>query len=97
MLEELVKGEPYALIPTHNMTPPLRRDAINYLADKMALEDVANGSYRLTAFGRDLWNEFTSPVQCWLKKNGFAATVAAATFLASAGGIVVNVVFKLLD
>ena len=95
VLAVMVNMEPGVRMITHARTDALRRDAIGHLADKMALENSGSGSYRLTAFGREYWDQLNAPRWYWLRRNWFAASVAGATIVAasvSAGANIANLV-----
>ena len=90
-LGALVNAEPGTFIFINLATPDIDRDAINYLNDIGALQDIGTGTYRLTACGREYWDRLNTPTPVyWCKQNWFPAIVAAATIAASMGGIIVN-------
>ena len=91
LLGDSVNAKPGALIAATGGTDPLERDAMHYLRDIRAFEELSSGRFRLTAYGREYWDKITTfPPWYWFKQNWFPATVAAATILASVGGIVAN-------
>ena len=91
VLGTLVGASPATFIVTRMDTPPLERDATNYLNDIGAFERTSAGNYRLTAFGREYWDRINRPKPInWLSQNWFPSAVALATIAASVGGIVVN-------
>ena len=92
VLAEMVKGKPGVRMITLARTDALRRDAMGHLADKMALENSGNGSYRLTAFGREYWEKLNAPRWYWFRQNWFPASVAAGTILFSAASAAANIV-----
>ena len=51
----------------------------------------------LTIDGLEYLSEIKSPRKQWAKRNCFPVTVAVATFLVAAAGIVVDVIFRILD
>ena len=91
VLTELVNGRLGAMEYTLANTEPLRRDAINYLADIDALRDEGVGNYRLTAYGREYWEKLTSPRWHWFRRSWFPASVAAGTILFSGVSAAVNI------
>ena len=84
------------MIGTHMNMDRLEREAINYLHDIGALEELASGStYRVSAYGREYWEKLTAPRWYWFSRNWFPASVAGATILASlvaAAASIVNLV-----
>ena len=51
--------------------------------------------YRLTAYGREYWDQLNAPRRYWFRRNWFAASVAGATIVAasaSAGANIANLV-----
>ena len=101
VLERQIEGEPGSRVVLGLSSSGIKRDAVGYLADIGALEFVgkssfpsmARSSFRLTAYGREYYGKLTAPRWYWFRHNWFPATVAAATILASVGGIIVNVWF----
>ena len=76
---------------------PLDRDrseyaAAHYLADIGAFEQTGTGSFRLTAQGREYWDQLNMPIRCWFRRNWFPASVAAGTILFSAAAAAANIV-----
>ena len=61
VLSELVNGRPGVRMIIHANMDMLRRDAIRYLADNRALDNSGSGSYRLTAYGREYWDQLNAP------------------------------------
>ena len=97
-LSDLVNGGPGSMAFTHLNIDPLERDAIEYLVDIGAFENVGTGSFRLTAQGREYWEQLQAPRRYWFRRNWFAASVAGATIVAasvSAGANIVNLVIQL--
>ena len=91
VLAELVNGEPGGIIPMRLNMDSLRRDAINYLDDIGAFENVGTSGYRVTAFGREYWDKLnTWDPWYWFTHNVFPTTVAFATIATSASGIIFN-------
>ena len=64
-LRVLVFGGPGSMIYTNLATPHLELDAINYLRDIGALEDLGTGTYPVTAYGREHWGKLTAPRWYW--------------------------------
>ena len=61
---------------------PLDWDAMSYLEDKGCVEGVdAPSQCRITARGRDYWEQLDRPIRYWFKRNWFPAVVAAVTIL----------------
>ena len=93
-LRDLVNAEPGSFISTTEGVNSLEYEAMRYLRYIGAFEDVGSGgsgSFRLTAYGREYYEQQTTFAPWyWFKRNWFPAIVAAATFAASVGGIVVN-------
>ena len=87
-LRDLVNGEPGSIAFIDFSTDPLEADAISYLADIGAFERVGTGSFRVTAQGRDYWDQLNAPRwywfrRNWFRRNWFAASVAGATIVAA--------------
>ena len=92
-LRDLVYAKPGTFIATSISTGPLDNDALQFLTDIGAFERTPTGSYRLTAYGREYWDQITTFAPWyWFKQNRFPATVAAATILASLTGAIANFV-----
>lgn len=94
-LRDLVNGEPGSMAFIDFSTDPLEADAISYLADIGAFEDLGTGSFRVTAQGREYWDQLNAPRWYWLRRNWFAASVAAGTIVfgaAAAGANIANLV-----
>ncbi len=94
-LRDLVNGEPGSIAFIDFSTDPLEADAISYLADIGAFERVGTGSFRVTAQGREYWDQLNAPRWYWFRRNWFAASVAGATIVAasvSAGANIANLV-----
>ena len=73
----------------------LEYEAVHYLADLGAFEQTSSGSFRLTAYGREYWDQLNAPRWYWFRRNWFAASVAGATIVAasvSAGANIANLV-----
>lgn len=76
----------------------LRGQAIRYLVDKGAFATLGD-SYpaftmtRLTAYGRELYDELTSPVKHWLKKSWFRVAGLVVTLILGLTAIIANVIF----
>ena len=93
VLGDLLNGEPGGMISVHLNINPLTRDAINYLDDIRAFENIGTGTYRVAAFGREYWERINTPMPLfWFKQNWFPATVAFMTILASVTGAIANFV-----
>ena len=80
------------MIYTNLATPHLELDAINYLRDIGALEDLGTGTYPVTAYGREHWGKLTAPRWYWFRRNWFPASVAGATILVSLVAAIANIV-----
>ena len=92
-LGDLIYAEPGSFITTTFGTDSLEYEAMRYLSDIGAFENAGSGSFRLTAYGREYWDQITTfPPWYWFKQNWFPATVAAATILASLTGAIANFV-----
>ena len=92
VLGEFLNGRPNKIVSTGNWTSDMRRDAINYLADIDAIRDEGVGGYRLTALGREYWDELNAPRRYWFKQNWFPALVAFGTILFGGASAVANIV-----
>ena len=93
LLGDLVNAKPGSFIVATFGTDPLERDAMHYLRDIGAFEDVSSGGFRLTAYGREYWERINTPTPLfWFKQNWFPATVAFMTILASVTGAIANFV-----
>ena len=90
-LSDLVHGGLGSMAITHLNTDPLERDAIEYLVDIGAFENVGTGSFRLTAYGRDYWEKLNAPRWYWFRRNWFAASVAGATIVAASVSAAANI------
>ncbi len=90
-LSDLVNGGPGSIVFTHLNIDPLERDAIQYLVDIGAFENVGTGSFRLTAQGRAYWEQLQAPRWYWFRRNWFAASVAGATILAASVSAAANI------
>ncbi len=73
-------------------TPALELDAVHYLADIGAFAGSSAGSFRLTAYGREYWEQITGPRRFWYRRNWFPAWVAGATVLAASVSAAANIV-----
>ena len=94
-LGDLLNGEPGSRDFISFRSSPLEGDAIDYLADIGAFEHAGTGSFRVTAQGREYWEQLQAPRRYWFRRNWFAASVAGATIvaaLASAGANIANLV-----
>ncbi|MYC37872.1 MAG: hypothetical protein F4X66_13315 [Chloroflexi bacterium] len=91
-LEQYVNAEPGTFATTPLTTDRLTLDAVHYLADIGAFERIGTGSYRLTAQGREYWEQRTSPRWYWFRRNWFPASVAAGTILFSGAAAAANIV-----
>ena len=60
-LGEYVNGKPGSYATTPLGTDRLTLDAVHYPADIGAFEKTGTGSYRLTAYGREYWEQLTAP------------------------------------
>ena len=76
------------IITTSMGTDRLTYDAVSYLADIGAFERTGTGTFRLTAYGRENWEQRTTPRWYWFRYNWFPASVAAGTILFA--GVVAN-------
>ena len=95
VLEDSVNAGPGSFITTPLGLDRLTYDAVRYLADVGAFEQTGTGSFRLTAYGREYWDQLTAPRWYWFRRNWFAASVAGATIVAasvSAGANIANLV-----
>ena len=93
LLGDLVNAEPGTLIAATFGTDSLEHDAMRYLRDIGAFENVGSGTFRLTAYGREYWDQITTfPPWHWFKQNWFPAIVAFMTILASVTGAIANFV-----
>ena len=92
VLSELVNGEPYDIVTFDTSTPLLRRAAITYLEDKSALEKRVSAGYRITAHGREYWDQLQAPRRYWFRQNWFPASVAGATIVAALVSAAANIV-----
>ena len=92
ILGQLINAEPGSFITTTMGTDSLEFDAIRYLEDIGAFERGGSGSYRVTAYGRDYWEQRTAPRWYWFRQNWFPASVAAGTILFSAAAAAANIV-----
>ena len=64
--------------------------AVSHLND-IGVLDPNSRRLRITAIGWEYWEKINTPkLVYWFRKNAFPTIVAAATILASVGGIVVN-------
>ena len=91
ILGQLVNAEPGTFISTSLSTGSLEFDAMRYLEDIGAFERVGSGSFRVTANGRDYWENLTAPRWNWFRRNWFPASVAAGTILFSGVSAAVNI------
>ena len=91
-LEEYVNAKPGIYATTPLGTDRLTVDAVQCLAGIGAIEKIGTGSYRLTAQGRDYWEQRTNPRWYWFRRNWFPASVAAGTILFAAAAAAANIV-----
>lgn len=91
-LSDLVNGEPGSMEFTHLNIDPLEREAIKYLEDIGAFENLGTGSFRVTARGRAYWEQLEAPRRYWYRQNWFPASVAGATILAASASAAANIV-----
>ena len=96
-LGDLVNGKPGSMVFTHLNIDPLERDAITYLEDIGAFENLGTGSFRVTAHGRDYWQKWNAPRWYWFRKNWFPASVAGATIVAALVSAAANIVNLVLS
>ena len=93
VLDEALNLPPNRPILLLNNTPDIKSDAINFLADLDVLRDeTQGGNYRLTARGRDYWDELIAPRWYWFRRNWFPASVAGATIVAASVSAAANIV-----
>ena len=93
LLGDLIYAEPDSFITTTFGTDSLEYEAMRYLRDIGAFENAGSGSFRLTAYGREYWDQITTfPPWYWFKQNWFPAIVAFMTILASVTGAIANFV-----
>lgn len=89
VLEEQINGGPGTYVTLSFGTDSIKVDAVNFLADLGVLG--GEGTYRLTAFGREYWDRINTPAPVyWFCQNWFPALVAAATIAASVTSAVAN-------
>ena len=95
VLEESVNENPGRFRSIGQGIDRLEYEAIHYLADIGAFEQTGSGSFRLTAYGREYWDQLNAPRWYWFRRNWFAASVAGATIVAasvSAGANIANLI-----
>ena len=61
VLEESVNEKPGRFRSIRQGIDQLEYEAIHYLADVGAFEQTGSGSFRLTAYGRDYWDQLNAP------------------------------------
>ena len=77
---------------TELATPPVERDALEYLTSKGCLTmDGVDGPFRLTPKGWDYHEELRCPLGFWFKNNWFPAIVALGTSTTSVASIVIAI------
>ncbi len=74
-------------------TPAIDRSALNYMSDMGYVLNVdGGGTFRITAHGRQYWEQInTWGPWYWYKNNWFPATVAMATIMVGISTIAVQV------
>ena len=95
VLQEPVNENPGRIRSIRQGVDRLKYEAVNYLADVGAFEQRGSGMFRLTAQGREHWDQMNAPRWYWFRRNWFAASVAGATIVAasvSAGANIANLV-----
>ena len=89
----LVNGQPGSMIFTHLNMDLLVREAINHLSDLGAIEDLGTGSFRVTAYGREYWEQLKAPRRYFLQKNWFRIAGLAVPLILGLTAIIANVLF----
>ena len=86
----LIEAKPGYRFHVSGNEPGLMKDALAYLADINVLEGIM-GEFRLTAEGRDYWEQMNAPRWYWFRRNWFAASVAGATIVAASVSATANI------
>ena len=92
-LGALVNAEPGTFIFINLATPDIDRDAINYLNDIGALQDIGTGTFRLTAYGWEYYEKLTAPRSYFLQKNWFRIGGLVVPLILGLTAIIANVLF----
>ena len=95
VLEESASENPSRFRTIRQGIDRLEYEAIHYLADVGAFEQAGSGSFRLTASGREYWDQLNAPRCYWFRRNWLPALVGIGTILfggASAATNIVNLV-----
>ena len=92
VLERSISADPGSFTFVSLGTDPLKHDAILYLRDVGVFEETSSGSFRLTAHGREHWDQLNAPRWYWFRQNWFPASVAGATIVAASVSAAANIV-----
>ena len=92
-LRDLVYAKPGTFIATSISTKPLDYDALQFLTDIGAFERTRTSSYRLTAYGREYWEQLMAPRRYFLQKNWFRIAGLAVPLILGLTAIIANILF----